>query len=73
MGENLFVLIGVFGVGQHRLRSLGLSEYTIRYFLAWNAQTSLRGSRTALLLGFHRSLTGIGGIRLGARWREASR
>ena len=39
MGASLFVLIGAFGVGRHRLRALGSSECIIcYYFMAWNAQ-----------------------------------
>ena len=38
VGADLFVLLGKFGVGRHRLRSLGYSEFVLCYFLAWNAR-----------------------------------
>ena len=59
VGASMFCLLGKFGVGRHRLRSLGLSEFVLCYFMAWNARdvfqrfmfASFGGLATGLSLG----------------------
>ena len=36
VGANLFILLGKFNVGAHRLKSLGISEHILCYFMIWN-------------------------------------